>query len=197
MPRRHKGRTMGTQPARAAARIAAGLKKYQPIIAAQKARDVNESDTVVIVTDVLQEIFGYDKFTEISSEHSIRGSFCDLAIKLEESVQLLLEIKAIGIELKDQHVKQAVDYAANKGCDWVVLTNSVCWRVYKVLFSKPIDKELVVEFNLLELNSRSDEDMEVVGLLAREAWSKERLGEYMEQKQAVSRFTIAAVLLSA
>jgi len=187
---------MGTISAKAATRIAGALKKYQPIIAAQKARDVNESDTVVVVTDLLQELFGYDKFTEISSEHSIRGTFCDLAIKLDDSMRALIEVKAIGIDLKDQHVKQAVDYAANKGCDWVVLTNCVCWRVYKVVFEKPIDKVLVVEFNMLELNCRSDDDVELVGLLAREAWAKERLGEYLEEKQAVSRFTIAAVLLS-
>lgn len=187
---------MGTMPAKAATRIALALKKYQPIIAAQKARDVNESDTVVIVTDVLQELFGYDKFKEITSEHSIRGTFCDLAIKIDDTLRMLIEIKAIGTELKDQHVKQGIDYAANAGCDWVILTNSVCWRVYKVVFAKPIDKEMVVEFNLLELNARSDDDIELAGLVAREAWQKERLGEYLEQKQAVSRFTIAAVLLS-
>jgi predicted type IV restriction endonuclease len=187
---------MGALPAKATARILAGLKKYQPIITAQKARDVNESDTVVVVTDVLQDIFGYDKFKEITSEHSIRGTFCDLAIKLDDKLRLLIEVKAIGIELKDQHVKQAIDYAANEGCDWVILTNSVNWRIYKVVFAKPIDKELVVELNLLELDSKSDDDVQLIGLVAREAWQKERLDEYLEQKQAVSRYTIAAVLLS-
>ncbi len=187
---------MGSISAKAAARIVAGLKKYQPIITTQKSRDVNESDTVVVVADVLQDIFGYDKFKEITSEHSIRGTFCDLAIKLEEKVTFLVEVKAIGIELKDQHVKQAIDYAANEGCDWVVLTNSICWRIYKVVFAKPIDKEMVVELNLLELDPKSDDDIELVGLISREAWPKEKLGEYLEQKQAVSRFTIAAVLLS-
>lgn len=187
---------MNSVSAKAAARIVAGLKKYQPIIATQKSRDVNESDTVVIVTDLLQEIFGYDKFKEITTEHSIRGTFCDLAIKLEDKLTFLLEVKAIGISLKDQHVKQAIDYAANEGCEWVVLTNSVCWRIYKVLFSKPIDKELVIEINLLELDPKSDDDIETAGLISRDAWPKERLGEYLEQKQAVSRFTIAAVLLS-
>lgn len=187
---------MAAMSAKATARIVAGLKKYQTIITDQKARDVNESDTVVIVTDVLQDIFGYDKFKEITSEHSIRGSFCDLAIKLDEKLRLLIEVKAVGIELKDQHVKQAVDYAANEGCDWVILTNSVCWRIYKVVFAKPIDKELVVELNLLDLNAKSDDDIQLIGLVAREAWQKERLDEYLEQRQAVSRYTIAAVLLS-
>ncbi len=52
---------MARLPKRAIERISAGLKKFQPIVASAKSRDVNESDTVVIVTDLLQEVFGYDK----------------------------------------------------------------------------------------------------------------------------------------
>jgi predicted type IV restriction endonuclease len=187
---------VGSLPAKASTRIATALKKFKPIITAARAKDVNESDTVVIVTDLLQDMFGYDKYNEITSEHVIRGTSCDLAIKVEDAIVLLIEVKAIGLELKDQHVKQAVDYAANQGCEWVALTNGIYWRIYKVTFGKPIDKELVVELNMLELNPRADDDLELAGLLAREAWQKERLGEYLEQKQALSRFTIAAVLLS-
>ena len=85
-----------------AERITAGLKRFQPILASAKSRDVNESDTVVIVTDVLQEVFGYDKYSEITSEHMIRGTFCDLAIKLDGQLALLVEVKAIGIDLKEK-----------------------------------------------------------------------------------------------
>lgn len=91
---------------RAEERINTGLKRFQPILASAKARDVNESDTVVIVTDLLQEIFGYDKYSEITSEHMIRGTFCDLAVKLEGSLAFLIEVKAIGLDLKEQHIKQ-------------------------------------------------------------------------------------------
>src|SRR5262245_41150840 len=110
---------MAPVPARVADRIRSALKKYQPILAAAKQRDVNESDTVVIVTDVLQEVFGYDKYAEITSEHAIRCTYCDLAIKIDSKLSLLIEVKAIGLDLKDNHIKQAVDYAANQGCDWV------------------------------------------------------------------------------
>jgi hypothetical protein len=79
-------------PTKVSARIAAGLKRFQPILAAAKSRDVNESDTVVVVTDVLQEVFGYDKYSEITSEHSIRGTFCDLAIKLDGRIATLIEV---------------------------------------------------------------------------------------------------------
>jgi hypothetical protein len=48
-------------PSKVAARIAAGIKRFQPNLASAKTRDVNESDTVVIVTHVLHDLFGYDK----------------------------------------------------------------------------------------------------------------------------------------
>lgn len=183
-------------PAKVASRIAAGLKKFQPILAAAKARDVNESDTVVIVTDLLQDIFGYDKYAEITSEHAIRGTYCDLAIKLEGGLQFLIEVKAVGMELKDAYVKQAVDYAANQGTEWVALTNGVSWRVYKVAFTKPIAHELVVEVNIPEMSHRNEEHLELLWMIAKEGWQKAGLGEYHTQRQALSRFSVGALVIS-
>lgn len=187
---------MSSIPAKAAERIRDGLKRFQPILSAAKARDVNESDTVVIVTDLLQYVFGYDKYSEITSEHMIRSTFCDLAVKISGSLAFLLEVKAIGSELKDQHVKQAIDYAANQGVEWVGLTNGVVWRVYKVGFNKPIDFEVVVEFDLLTLSHRDGSAMEMLGLLAKEGWQKAHIGEYHSYKQALSKYTLSAILLS-
>lgn len=187
---------MSPIPSKTATRIATGLKKFQPILVSARSRDVNESDTVVIVTDLLQEVFGYDKFNDVTSEYMIRGTYIDLAIKLEGELKLLIEVKAIGLELKDSFVKQAVDYAANQGVEWVVLTNGVIWRIYKVIFAKPIDFEVVVEYNLCELNPKNSDHLGLAWLLAKESWPKARLDEYRSQKQALSRFTIAAILLS-
>lgn len=116
---------MAAIPKKVLERLIAGIKRYQPILAAAKARDVGEADTVTIIKDMLADIFGYDKYSEVTSEFAIRGTFCDLAIKLDGALQILIEVKAIGLELKELHVKQAIDYAANQGIDWVLLTNGV------------------------------------------------------------------------
>lgn len=134
--------------------------------------------------------------SDITSEHAIKGTYCDLAIKLEGTLQLLIEVKAVGLDLKDSHVKQAVDYAANQGVEWVVLTNGLRWRVYKVIFAKPIDHELVVELPILDLNPKSEEHLDLVWLLAKEGWQKAGLGEYHLHQQALSRFFLGAVMLS-
>lgn len=187
---------MANVPNKVADRLAAGLKRFQPILASAKSRDVGESDTVTIVVDVLAEIFGYDKYSEITSEYAIRGTYCDLATKIDGALQSLIEVKAIGLELKDAHVKQAVDYAANQGVDWVVLTNGMYWRFYKVTFTKPIGHELVVEIDFSTLNPKIAKDIESLFLFCKEGWMKSVLGEYHSQKQALSRFFLGAMVLT-
>jgi hypothetical protein len=123
----------------------------------------------MIVTDVLAEIFGYDKYSEVTRELCIRGTFCDLATRIDGKFQMIIEVKAIGIELKDGHVKQAVDYAANQGLEWVALTNGNLWRVFRVIFAKPIDAELVLDIDLLSLNPKNADHLESLYLLTRDA----------------------------
>ena len=187
---------MATIPKKVQERLAAGIKHFQPILLNAKTRDLGEADTVRIITDMLADVFGYDKYSDITSELAIRGTYCDIATRLDGKVQSLIEAKAIGIELKDAHIKQAVDYAANQGVEWVVLTTGIVWRVYKVSFTKPIDHDLVIEFNFCELNWKKDEDLEKIFLLAKEAWSKSVLGDYHEQKQALSRYYLGAMFLT-
>jgi hypothetical protein len=183
-------------PKKVADRFVASIKRFQPILASAKSRDVNESDTVIIVTDMLGDVFGYDKYSEITSEHAIRGTFCDLAIRLDGGIRLLVEVKAIGLELKDQFVKQAIDYAANQGVDWVALTNGETWRVYSVTFAKPIEAELVFELNIASLDPKNENDLGLLFTIAKEGWQKSALGDFHEQRQALSRFFIGAMVLT-
>ena len=106
-----------------------GVAKFQKVLLAAKTRDLNESDTVAIITDMLADIFGYDKYMEVTSELAIRGTYCDLAIKIDDKFQFLIECKAIGIDLKEAHIRQATAYGANKGIEWVILTNGIVWRL--------------------------------------------------------------------
>lgn len=188
------GGPMASVPKKVADRLVAGIKQFQPILASAKQRDVGEADTVTIVKDMLADVFGYDKYSEVTSEFSIRGTFCDLATKVDGAVQTLIEVKAVGTELKEAHTKQAIDYAANQGVDWVLLTNGVCWRVYRVFFSKPIGQELVVDLDFASLSARSERDLDMLYLWCKEGWQRSMLGEYHTQKQALSRFFVGAML---
>ncbi len=187
---------MATIPGKVNDRLITGIKRFQPVLALAKTRDLNESDTVTIVTDILSEIFGYDKYSEVTSEYAIRNTFVDLAIKLDGVLSMLIEVKAIGLELKDAFVKQAVDYAANQGVDWVLLTNGAIWRAYKVSFTKPIDQELVLELDLQSVSHKNKDDIETLFLLTKEGQLKSSLGEYQTQRQALSRYSLSALIQS-
>lgn len=64
---------MAKLPKKFTDRVRARLKHFQGIAVAQRARDVSEADTVTLVKDILAEVFGYDKYSELTSEHQIRG----------------------------------------------------------------------------------------------------------------------------
>ncbi|MGE5207355.1 MAG: restriction endonuclease subunit R [Chlamydiota bacterium] len=187
---------MPVVPSKVAKRLAAGLKQFQPVVTSAKARDVNESDTVILMTDILSDLFGYDKYSELTSELSVKGTSCDLATKLNGEIQFLIEAKAVGTDLRDTHTRQATEYAANEGVDWVVLSNGWLWRVYKVIFGKPVDHELVVEFDLLTMDPKEPNDLETLYLLAKEGWSRSALDEFDSRRQALNRFCIAAMVTS-
>jgi hypothetical protein len=182
--------------AKVADRIAAQMKRYQGVLATIQKKDISEADTVTVINDILADVCGYDKYHEVTSQYAIRGTFVDLAVKVDENIRFLIEVKAIGIELKDSHIKQAIDYAANEGIEWVVLTNGAVWRVYNVHFGQPIEKILVCEVDLIALSPKSDEILECFGNLSRESFSKGNMADLLHQKQVTNKFTVAALLIS-
>jgi predicted type IV restriction endonuclease len=183
-------------PKKVSERLAAGLKRFKPVLESAKARDVNESDTSMIVTDMLGEVFGFDKYNEITREYAIRGTYCDLATKIDGKLQTLIEVKAIGVDLRENHIKQAVDYAANQGVEWVVLTNGQIWKVFSVSFSKPISADLVLELDMLALEHNDEDAHEDLFLLSKEGVQRSGLDAYNDQLRVRSRFNLAALILS-
>lgn len=181
---------------RVTTRIVSELKRYQPILADAKRRDISEADTVVIVGDMLADVLGYNKYQEITGEFAIRGTYVDLAVRVGSDVRFLVEVKPVGCELKDNHVKQAIDYGANQGVEWAVLTNGVQWRIYKIMFKQAIDKVLVFETDLASLNLRDEDAIECIGTLSREGFTQSSMAALAQQKQATNKFTVAAILLS-
>lgn len=177
-------------------RLAQQLKKYQSILSDAKDRDISESDTVVIIADMLADLLGYKKYVEITTEFAIRGTYVDLAVKVGADVRFLLEAKSIGQTLKDNHVKQAIDYGANHGIEWIILTNGVVWQVYKIHFRQPIDKSLIFEIDLLQTSAKNTQFIECFGNLSREGFTQSSMTTFFQQQQATSKFSIAALLTS-
>ena len=190
---------MAAISAKVKTRLLDGIKRFKPIVSKAHDKDVNESDTVAIIMDILSEVFGYDKYSEITSEFAIKKTYCDLALKINGQPRILLEAKAAGLNLKEQHIKQAVDYGSNSGIEWVILTNSVHWMVYRIIFGRPVSAELVYDFDFTQINAKKESDIELLFYLTKEAMSKAgkaSLDEFHSHKQTVNKFVVAQTLLS-
>ncbi len=183
-------------PAKIIERFNKRIRIFQDALQRAKDADRNESDTVAIITDILADVFGYDKYMEVTSELAIRGTYCDLAIKMDGKFQYLIECKSVGTELKENHLKQAADYGANSGIPWIVLTNGIEWQIHKIRFEQPISHELVCNFNLLQINPRNEEDEDNLFLLCKEGLSKDSREDYYEKMQCLNRFVIGGFILS-
>lgn len=177
-------------------RFAVDLKKFQTVANSHKTKDVSEADTVTLVKDILANIFGFDKYEELTSEQQIRGTYCDLAVKIDGKIKYLIEVKAAAITLNNSHMQQALNYGANHGIEWVVLTNSLDWKLYRIKFAQPIDYEEVSAFNLTNLNIKSEDDLNKMFLLCREGISNDAMGLYHQHTQLVNKFMIAQLTIS-
>lgn len=175
-------------------RIAGQIKRFKPILASARDRDVSESDTVMIIIEMLTELLGYRKFEDVTTEFAVRSTYVDLAVRNDKQTLFLIEAKAIGSDLKDNHVRQAIDYAANNGVEWVVLSNAARWHLYRLSFKQPIEKILVFDIDLLSDDCSVEEAIQCFGALAREEFSPSTIGEFFAERQAVSRYTVAAAL---
>jgi len=183
-------------PARVENRITQQLKKYQATVNDARNRDINEADTAHLVMDILCDVFGYKKIEEITSEKAIKGTFADLAVKVGNAFRFLVEVKAINTDLKESHVTQAVNYAANLPADWVVLTNGARWQAYKVNFNKPIAGTLVLDVDICTANLKDEEVFDLFGGLSREVFTPDSMSQMFKAKQAMNRYSIAQLLLS-
>ena len=178
-------------------RLMEQVSRYQKLLKNARKNKVNEADTVTIVIDMLSDVFGFDKYSEITKEYQIRKTFCDVAVKIERKVRYLVEVKSIvTTPLKDDHIRQAVDYGAREGIEWVVLTNGIDWQVYRILFKrKPLTHEQVCEFDFMGVNPKTQEGQETLFMLCRRGVKKALFEEIYERQQAVNEHTIAAALM--
>ena len=171
------------------------LRRYQKVLETARARDVGESDTCVVVSDFLADVLGYDKYSELTTEFAVKSTFCDLAIRVGGRLRFLIEVKSAGTDLKDNHLRQAVDYAAHEGVEWVLLTNGIVWKAHRVRFEQPIQADEVFTVDLLDPDAKPAQLLERLYLISREGVASTAIDAFWQRKEAMSRYVIAQLLL--
>jgi len=177
-------------------RVQAKLKAFQALANRHRTKDVSEADTVTLIKDVLSEVFGYDKYVELTSEQQIRGTYCDLAVKVDGTMKFLIEAKSAGTDLNNNHLRQAVNYGAHQGLEWVILTNAIDWRVYRLKFAQPIDWEEVLAFTFTDLSAKSEDDLCRMFLLSREGVAVNAVTTFYQHAQLLNPHNVAHVIRS-
>lgn len=124
------------------------MKAYHKQFLAKANPDLDESGTRLMINFFLTEVLGYAPIEEVKTEYMIRGTYADYVIQMKGVRYFLVEVKAYGIDLSDKHLRQAVNYGANEGIEWALLTNGRQFDVYKILFEKPINERKVFSIDL-------------------------------------------------
>ncbi|MGE3797422.1 MAG: hypothetical protein AB7G88_06235, partial [Thermomicrobiales bacterium] len=97
--------------------IRTGLRKYSKPLGDMVERDANEGDTRLLVTDILCEMLGYDKFLDLTTEYQVKGEFADYGVRIEKQLSALIEVKRVATKLNARHLRQVQMYAVNEGVE--------------------------------------------------------------------------------
>jgi predicted type IV restriction endonuclease len=161
------------------------------------ARDANEGDTRLVVTQFLCDGLGFDMFRDLSTEVGVRSEWADYGVRIDKQLVAFIEVKRAAQKLSVKNLHQVETYAMSEGLEWVVLTNGQTWQAYHVLAQtgQQVATNLVLEVDLL-----SDEPIahkvDRLFYLHRAAFKRELMGQLWQRASATSESALAAVLIT-
>lgn len=177
-------------------RVTKGIRKYKSVAQKARANGAKEGDTRMIVSAMISDALGWDAFDNLTGEFRIKGSFADFVIRNNGKHFAIIEVKAVSSKLNENHLYQAVSYAASEGVEWIILTNGAEWKLYRVLFTKPVAHQLVFEVSLIDEDMKPKEKSDLLYLLTPEAQRKDELEAYYQRQRAICDDNVAKLLLS-
>jgi hypothetical protein len=181
--------------------IQAQLKRFADAFKEARERGANESDTVMYLVKFFEDVLGFDSLKgELSKEVAIKDRYCDMAVKLEGEIQLLVEAKAASLKgLSEKSIEQAENYASRKGIEWVILTNGIEWKLFHLTFTESdgIAHDLAFSANLLEQVEQDAEGLWAnLSLLSKTSMKKRELTEFWSRKKILCPASVVKVLLA-
>jgi hypothetical protein len=159
------------------------------------ARDANEGDTRLLVTDFLREGLGYDTHQDLTTEYQVRGEFADYGVRIGGELIAFIEVKRVKTPLRARQLSQVEMYSVNEGVEWAVLTNGAQWQVFHLGDRVPIQIDLALDVDLLAdatLAEKADE----LFYLTRESLKRRQIDELWQARRATSPKSLATVLTS-
>lgn len=171
------------------------LKIYKRKFLRKEFSKLNEADTRIMTDSFLTELLGYRQLEEIKTEYRIKSEYADYVIQLKRKKHFVVEVKSIGLDLIDRHLKQSLSYAANEGIDWILLLNGREVQLYRVNFGKPISTTLIFKLDLMN----SDDFKKAPDLLwnlTKKAIEKGELDTFWKRTNALNPVNLAKLIYS-
>src|SRR6266540_7387701 len=194
-PRKSPARATPKWGAEARDRLRAGLRRFSKPLSDLAARDANEGDTRLLVTDFLCDALGFDKYADLTTEYQVKGEFADYGVRIDRELIAFIEVKRIATKLAPKHLRQVEMYAVNEGVEWVILTNGAVWQVYHLTGGLPVVIDLALDVDLLSDQSPSRKVSQLF-YLTRESLKRRQIDELWKVRRATSARSLAEVLIS-
>jgi hypothetical protein len=172
------------------------LKDYKKRYLTKNLIDLDESGTRIMINTFLTSILGYQELEEIKTEFMIKGTYADYIVQTGGKRHFLVEVKAFSIDLSDKHLRQAVNYGANEGIEWAVLTNGRHFQFYKIIFEKPISEKLVFEVDFSSEDYDAKEALALLKYFCRDAIVKDSLENLGARYAGLEPVGLAGLLFS-
>lgn len=173
-------------------RIKRGLRRMSSIVERAVRDDYKEADTRKIVSDMLCECLGWDKFENVTAEQMINSRYADYVVKTDDEEVFVVEVKQIGLKLKETHLNQARQYAVDEGIDWCILTNGDEWQAFRTeLEGKiPVTRH-VFTVRISDKDMKPAEKARLFYLFSEEANRKKEIEDYYQRRIALSGANLA------
>ena len=179
-------------------RIKAALRRFKPLLKAARERDAGRADTATLALDLLSELFGYDRYSEITSELDNKESVFDFSIQTEGQPRMLVRVSPIGMAPDDRYLLATAQYAQMNGVDWITMTNGIAWQVHHVedVGANAPETPVVLAFDLLKMQPGREAHLGTIHLLTREGHDKAGLSHFKLRLEMTNRHYLGAMVLS-
>jgi hypothetical protein len=177
-------------------RLRTAIRRFARPLSDLLARDANEGDTRLLVTDFLRDGFGYDTYEDLTTEYQVRGEFADYGVRIDGDLIAFIEVKRVKSKLAARQLRQVEMYAVNEGIEWAILTNGSHWQVYHLGDRVPIQIDLALDVDLSDEGRTLGHKADELFYLSRESMKRRQIDELWQARRATGPKSLVGVLLS-
>jgi hypothetical protein len=177
------------------AKMLNALKSYKKKFLDRNLIELDESGTRLMINTFLSDVLGYSSIEEIKTEYMIKGTYADYVIQTSGIRHFLVEVKALSFQLSEKHLRQTINYGANEGIEWALLTNGRTFEFYKILFNKPIESRKIFSVDLSD-GAALKSVLEHLQYLHKDAIFKKSLKLLWNRFEALFPENVAGILYS-